>query len=136
MNSCGNITTWVVLRGGGAHGVKDRHAFRGAIDLVKYQTMQMDIELRLAAEPKRWMRVTAPVFASVRLSPACWIRNVAMHPGDDLQYRREQARSRAALRLPLPPLVLPTEQMTQARMERRDTGIEPDRCDQPLLSFT
>jgi hypothetical protein len=28
--------------------------------------------LRLAAEPKRWMSVTAPL-ASVRLSPACYL---------------------------------------------------------------
>jgi Ser/Thr protein kinase RdoA (MazF antagonist) len=28
--------------------------------------------LRFAAEPKRWMRVTAPVCASLRLSPACF----------------------------------------------------------------
>ncbi len=29
---------------------------------------------RLAAEPKRWMRVTAPVAASVRSMPAWWMR--------------------------------------------------------------
>ena len=33
---------------------------------------------RLAAEPKRWMSVTAPVSASRRFSPACLARNVAM----------------------------------------------------------
>ena len=45
---------------------------------------------RLAAEPKRWMRVTAPVAASLRLTPASLIRCVAIPPVDDLQYRREQ----------------------------------------------
>jgi hypothetical protein len=33
---------------------------------------------KLAADPKRWMSVTAPVEASVRWNPACLIRNVAM----------------------------------------------------------
>src|SRR5258706_9103056 len=33
---------------------------------------------RLAAEPKRWMRVTAPVAASLRLTPASLIRCVAI----------------------------------------------------------
>jgi hypothetical protein len=28
----------------------------------------------LAADPKRWISVTAPVWASARWSPACWIR--------------------------------------------------------------
>src|ERR1700694_3210235 len=33
---------------------------------------------RLAAEPKRWMRVTAPVAAALRLMPTCLIRCVAI----------------------------------------------------------
>ena len=33
---------------------------------------------RLAAEPKRWMRVTAPVSAEARFRPACLSRNPAM----------------------------------------------------------
>jgi hypothetical protein len=36
--------------------------------------MQMDVEI--GGRAKRWMRVTAKVAASVRLSPTCWIRNV------------------------------------------------------------
>ena len=34
--------------------------------------------LRFAADPKRWISVTAPVWASARWSPACWIRNADM----------------------------------------------------------
>jgi hypothetical protein len=43
----------------------------GAIDPIEHQ-------IRLAAEPKRWMSVTAPVAASLRLTPVCLIRCVAM----------------------------------------------------------
>jgi len=45
--------------------------------------------LKLAAEPKRWMRVTAPVAASLRLRPAKPDQMRRDHPVDDLQYRRE-----------------------------------------------
>ena len=34
--------------------------------------------LRFAADPKRWIRVTAPVAACERFSPACLIRNAEM----------------------------------------------------------
>ena len=45
--------------------------------------------LRLAAEPKRWMRVTAPVAASAAFETRLPDQRRRNHPVDDLQYRRE-----------------------------------------------
>jgi hypothetical protein len=39
---------------------------------------------KIAADPKRWMSVTAPVEASVRWSPVCWGLSITNH-----SYRRK-----------------------------------------------
>jgi hypothetical protein len=46
--------------------------------------------LRLAAEPIGFLRVTAPVAAWVRFSPACLIQKSGNDPVDDLQDRGEE----------------------------------------------
>ncbi len=46
------------------------------VDLIEREAMQMDVEIGGRAETR--MSVTAPVWASVRWSPVCWIRKVAM----------------------------------------------------------
>jgi hypothetical protein len=54
-----------------------RYAAFDAIDAIEKQPVQMDIDVG-EAQPKRWMSVTTPVCASVRLKPACLIRKVEM----------------------------------------------------------
>jgi len=46
--------------------------------------------LRLAADPKRWISVTAPVWASARWSPRLLDQKCRNNPVDDLQDRREK----------------------------------------------
>ena len=57
-------------------GEHERALAGGLVYAIKHQAMQVDV--KLAAEPKRWMRVMAPVLACLRLTCACLMRNVGM----------------------------------------------------------
>ena len=56
--------------------MEHRHACGGAIDPIEHEAVQMDVKIGGRAD--RFLRVTAPVAAWVRFSPACLIRNPEM----------------------------------------------------------
>lgn len=65
-----------LIAGGGARFLENRFTVGAPID--PSSTRQCTWMLRLAAEPKRCISVTAPVSAAVRFRPACLSRNLAM----------------------------------------------------------
>ncbi len=92
-------------------GVENWHTLSGAVDAIEHEAMQRDVEIGGRSEAlddhfarskmgrtryarrgraKARINVTALVWASVRWSPACWIRNRGNDPVDDLQDGREQ----------------------------------------------